>query len=69
MALQVNFYQNFKEGKVSVLLKLLETTMEMEKFSSSSYEASIILTKNVEMDIKGKLLHTNISHEYRNKNP
>ena len=39
----------------------------MKKFSNSSYETSITMTANVEIDI-GKLLHTNIPHGHRNKN-
>lgn len=41
--------------------------MEMKKFSNSSYETSITVTAKVEIDIVGKLLHTNIPHRHRNK--
>ena len=62
------FYQTCREELTPVLLKLFQKIAEEGTLPNSFYEATIILIPKPDKDTKKKL-QTNITDEYRCKNP
>ena len=62
------FYQTFKEGIIRIFYNLFQNIEDEVIVCNSFYEASITLIPKPDKDITRKL-QTNISHEYRCKNP
>ena len=64
------FYQTFREELTPILLRLFQTIAEDKTLPNSFYEATItLISKTRQRYYKKRKLQTNITDEYRCKNP